>query len=459
MSCVLYSFCLRKQEVKTLDLHIALIDKSEITLKILSHCLYYYTVQVHRFDSFEDYLVEFNDKKPKLIFIDWEIKQDDRPLIFTAIEQVHSIPFILLYRKGFESELLTVPKNQVSYQIKKPLNPKEIRTACVELIPELKKSAFHSFLKFPKSEEEKKQEQNKSSLSKQTAAEEDHQKTTEDKTKSFIGSLIEKSGLFKMSSSEEIEQAEEDTASEESAKPAPDLTKSTGSDFQTVTDLTSTEASSSKSFDTTKTQTAPKKGSQDSHIKTMKTTITLTDKKPSSTSRTLSQNLGSLAKKLKETETESLKKKSSKESSFELNSRIVKKEGKTFDKDNIDIDEDTQNDLAPMAIKSSSQPEIKLESSSLTKQDIQRAFDKYKDSLEFQKMMEKTLSEHVQEVVAGILKEDSVSSILKKPLEDFKESDQFKLLVKKEISQYIQKQLPFVIKRIVENEIKKIIGD
>ena len=172
----------------------------------------------------------------------------------------------------------------------------------------------------------------------------------------------------------------------------------------------------------------------------------------------MSQNLGSLAKQLKEAGSVT-KGSSSERDSIDFNSKIAKKSVKTFDKDDINIDEDTQNDLAPMAIKSSVSPTKKPEESSLTKQDLFHVFNKYKDSLEFQKLMEKVLSEHVQATVAEVLRKDSVKDILQKPLEDFKESDHFKQLVEKEISQYLQKQLPLVIKKIVENEIRKIVGD
>ena len=485
MSCVLYRLCLKKQEGKALGIHVALIDKSEIIQKMLSHCLYYHTVQVHRFDSFEDYLVKFKDKKPNLIFIDWEIKQNDRPLIFTAIEQIHSIPFVLLYRKGVENELLTLPENQVSYRLKKPLNPKEVRDVCSELIPELKNSVFHSFLKFPKSEEEKKQEKTQPTPPlKEKEVKKDHDVGKEEnKTKSFIGSLIEKTGLFKMPSSEEIESAEEFSDSKESVQPSSKLKSPASSSFQTKTGLVSKESvqsssdlkkpaspsfqastgltsvkpeklkSNEQNIRTDESKTSSKETPRD---KTKAKTTDFVDKKTSFKKQTLTQDIGVLAKQLKEVG--SVTKGSIKESSFDPNSKILKKVDK-INKEDIDIDEDTQNDLAPMAIKSSRPIDQKLESKNLTKQNIQKAFDKYKDSLEFQKMLEKALSEHAQEFIAKILKGQALNPILKQSLGDFKESSQFKELVEKEVSQYLQKQLPLLIKSIVENEIKKIIGD
>ena len=459
MSCVLYSFCFKKQEGKILGIHVALIDKSEIIHKMLLHCLYYYTVQVHRFNSLEECLKKFQDKKPNLIFIDWEVKQGDKPLIFTASEQFHPVPFVLLYRKDFENQLLSVPVKQVPYKIKKPLNPKEIRDICTKLVPELKNSALHSFLKFPKSEEEKKQEQAKPAPSppKQRNRVE-HQKKAEEKTKSFIGNLIEKTGLFKMPSSEEIEAAEEFPSSVDEDSLSAQLKKPARSGFQAETGLTSAPPSLSSKSESRAVQSPnpSQKSLVSSPSKAVKTNdITLIDTHTSPTEKTVSHNLGSLAKQFKESG--SVTKGADKESSFDLNSKVLKTGNKPFNKEDINIDEDTQNDLAPMAMKDTAPSE--KESELFTKQDFLQVFDKYKGSLEFQKLMEKALSEHVQDVVTGILKGASVKSVLKKPLEDFKESAQFKQLVEKEISQYLQKQLPVVIKSIVESEIRKIIGD
>ena len=533
MSCVLYGFCLKKQEGKVLAIHIALIDKSEVIHKMLLHCLYYYTVQVHRFNSLEEYSAQFKDNQPRLIFIDWELKRADRPLIYTARDQFQFIPLVLLYRQDLKADLLNLPKDKIPYRIKKPLNPKEIRDICVKLIPELKNSTLHSFLKFPKSEEEKKQEeQNKPSppQPKQTQTEELQEEPAEDKTKSFIGSLIEKTKRF-IPAKEEIETVEEFPEKENEASLNPK--QPVGQGFQTSSGLTSVarpQSSENQDLSAQSTSSPKKRPAKDlsEPVKTVDTTLTdqtplttrktvdttltdqtppttrktadtaltdqtplttrktadtaptdqtppitrktadtaptdqtppitrktadtaLTDQTPPAVRKTSDQNLDYLAEQLKEAG--SVTKSPSKKS------KVIKTKDKIINKENINIDEDTQNDLAPMAIKSSSLDK-KPNRQNLTKQDLLQVFDKYKDSLEFQKLMEKILSEHIQSAVAGILKGDSVKSALQKPLADFKESAQFKKLVEKEISQYMQKQLPLVIKSIVENEIKKIIGD
>ena len=140
----------------------------------------------------------------------------------------------------------------------------------------------------------------------------------------------------------------------------------------------------------------------------------------------------------------------------------VKASFKKMDKDNINIDENTQNDLAPMAIKSSvsqrddSEPPSNIE---LSEKDILRVLNKYKDTLEFQEIVENVLSEYAKTTVTNILQENKVTDLLKQPLTEFKESQKFKELVEQQIIGYVQKHLPLLIKDIVEQEIKKIIGN
>ena len=133
-----------------------------------------------------------------------------------------------------------------------------------------------------------------------------------------------------------------------------------------------------------------------------------------------------------------------------------------MDKENLNIDEDTQNDLAPMAIKSSAPEQRGSETSQifeLSDKDILRVLNKYKDTFEFQKLMEKALSGYAKETVANILQGNKMTDLLQQPLTEFKESKKFQELVERQIIQYVKKQLPLLIKEIVEREIKKIIGD
>ncbi|MCY4321460.1 MAG: hypothetical protein OXC37_03525 [Bdellovibrionaceae bacterium] len=410
-----------------MGLKVALIDKSEIVHKMLSHCLYYYTIEVHRFDDFDSYLKSFHNEKPDLIFIDWEIKKGDQPIIYTAIDQFHAVPFVLLYRKTMEQDISAV-SNQVPHKISKPINPKKVRDICVELIPELKNSALTSFLEFPKSAEEKNEESNKpSSIKSQPVKPIEKQ----EETKSFITNLINKTGLFKIPSPEEMESAEEQ----------PETFKEASSSLE------SSEKSSIKA-----SSNLVKQASSSLYSKNIKPTDT------TSVTQNIISNKSPLEKNLDSSIAEK-DKNPIKQVSSQKKTHIMNKP-KNFNKENMQIDEDTQNSLAPMTIKNTPSGKTQsAQSHSLSKQDILQAFNKYKDSLEFQKLVEKNLTEYAQSAVSEILKPDSVKNGLKKPLEDFKQSAQFKQLVEKEISQYIQKQLPLVIKSIVEDQIKKIIGD
>ena len=131
--------------------------------------------------------------------------------------------------------------------------------------------------------------------------------------------------------------------------------------------------------------------------------------------------------------------------------------GQKLDKNNLRLNEDTKNELAPMAIKSSFDTKSKKNLFESEEQ-ILDFFKKYKDSLNFQQVLEKVLKEEFQNVVENLLKGAEVNKLLKEPLQDFKESHQFKELVEKEISSYVKKELPFIIKSLLEEEIKKIIA-
>ena len=596
MSCVLYRLCLKKQGRKVLAIHVALIDKSEIIHKMLTHCLHYFTVQVSRFDSLESCLLGCQDNKPSLVFIDWEMQKENQPLVYTAMEQFQSIPVVLLYRHTLLQEVYNASfVKKIPYRITKPINPKEVRDVCNHLIPELKNSTLHSFLKFPKTDSEKKKEQaEKTAQAVSTQKKEDMEKP---KTKSFIGNLIEKTGLFKMPSPEEIESAEEfpdpevDSPVSQATPPkAPGLQTETGltsqskgsavspvatppkaPGFQTETGLTSQSKGSAVSpvatppkapgFQTETGLTSQSKGSAVSPVATppkapgFQTETGLTSQSKGSavspvatppkapgfqtetglTSQSkgsavspattppkapgfqtetglTSQSKGSavspaaappkapgfqtetgLTSQSKgpavspvatppkapgfQTETgltsvvsgaspkgkePGVKSASPLQNSPPPLSPKVEKAGKAprFNKEDIKLDEDTKNDLAPMAMKSADPVGNKSrQGGMLSEKDILYVFNKYKDSLEFQKLMEKTLAGYAQSVVTGVLKGDSVKGILEKSLEDFKESVPFKQLIEKEISKYIQTQLPIVIKSVVETEIKKIIGD
>ena len=134
-----------------------------------------------------------------------------------------------------------------------------------------------------------------------------------------------------------------------------------------------------------------------------------------------------------------------------------KMKGPAIDKDNLGLNEDTKNDLAPMAIKSSFDTKSQ-KGGFQSEEQILAFFEKYKDSLQFQKILEKVLKAEIKDIIQNLLEGAEVKALLQEPLEAFKASQQFKQRVEKEISAYVQKELPLIIKSCVQEEIKKIIN-
>ena len=134
-----------------MSLHVALIDKSEIVQKMLSHCLYYFSAEVLRFDSWEDSKSHFADSKPDIIFVDWEIKKGEESVVYSVIEEMKPTPVVLLYRSSYGPQINAIPSDKLSHKFIKPLDLKAIREGFIELVPQVKESKIHPFLKFPKS--------------------------------------------------------------------------------------------------------------------------------------------------------------------------------------------------------------------------------------------------------------------------------------------------------------------
>ena len=411
-----------------MSIHVALIDKSEIVQKMLSHCLHYFSAEIFRFDSLEDSQNHFSDKKPDIVFVDWELKKGNKELIYSAVEQFKTVPVVLLYRESAGDQLAFLSPEKVPYKIKKPLAPKAVRDILSELVPEVRESKIHSFLRFPQSPDEREKASQMKSLSESKGrinsprrsfekTEDSLDKTEQEskfldkakKTQSFLKHTF--SGIFPLRDKKEEEQVSLDAIEPDlPVKKAPPEEKMANTGIQNL--LT------------------PKPGpSKDQKVE----------------------------KPLPETKIPHL-------------STPVMKKGKTantivsgLNKEDINIDENTQNDLAPMAIKSlaAQQPTgpASLSKLELSEKDILRVLDKYKDSLEFQEIMEKVLSEYAQKTVTNILQENQVTDLLRQPLAEFKEGRKFKELVEREISQYVKKHLPLLIKELVEREIKNIIGD
>ena len=396
-----------------MSIHVALIDQSEIVQKMLSHCLYHFSAEVLRFDNLKDSQSHFADKKPDIVFVDWEMKKDDEAVIYSAIQDMKPTPVVLTYRLNYKPQVDAIPEDQVPYRVRKPLEPQAVRDILTELVPQVKESKIHPFLVFPKSEREKKQ----------------------------VSAVPVQKGMDKHLVTSEADSPRD--------KP---LQKKSPPGFKILDEMKE------------KTQTFLKHtlpGIVTEKIKPQEKPVSSKSDKSS-----LENAQNPLIQKLEKDKSQkvdsSLIEKEKMDPSISLAQQENKPTQTKMDKENINIDEDTQNDLAPMAIKSSASERGGFEADqnfALSDKDILKVLNKYKDTLEFQKLMENVLSEYAKETVANILEGNKVTDLLQQPLAEFKQSKKFQELVERQIIQYVKRQLPLLIKEIVEQEIKKIIGD
>ena len=123
-----------------MGLQVALIDKSEIVKKILSHSLHYFGANVHRFETLEDFPSEADFD---LVFIDWDIKIGECPLALMARAQIPKTPIVILHQNSGDSQLKQFPN------VKKPMDANLIRELTAQLVPKVNQLKIHKFLKYP----------------------------------------------------------------------------------------------------------------------------------------------------------------------------------------------------------------------------------------------------------------------------------------------------------------------
>lgn len=123
-----------------MGLQVALIDKSEIVKKMLSHSLHYFGASVHRFETLEDFPQE---AAFDLVFIDWDMKVGERPLALMARAQIQQTPIVILHQNSGDSQLKQFP------HIKKPMDANLIRELTTQLVPKVNQLKIHKFLKYP----------------------------------------------------------------------------------------------------------------------------------------------------------------------------------------------------------------------------------------------------------------------------------------------------------------------
>ena len=483
-----------------------LIDKSEIIGKMLSHCLHHYLVKVSRFDSWEEGKAKFSNSLPDIVFVDWEIGKG--ALAFSLKEMLPSSPVVPLFRpSGAASSTSSPPPSEsFPYQLTKPLNPQAVRDTVSALVPKLKEFKIHSFLKFPKTLSPDLQEAGHHPTAPKALQPDGASSplvsppivspVISSKVPPTTGPPVVSPTVPPM---KEIE--------EKIAQPADHFIPSSGKiSIPVDVKKSALESPSAKESLTTRAKKAEKiTEDQTGDIKTgdiktrdIKTGDTKTEETKTGIIKTATKSEGALPKEtvLPEAATPSsvqapLKppvqapvqappshpsphpsshpsshplpgNKGAEDNSLENNTASGESSyGIAVQKEDLDIDENTQNDLAPLPIKSSSAGMDRVAESQmeLSERDILRVINKYKDTLEFQNLMEEALKEHTSTVVQKVLQAEASGDILQRSLKGFKGTEEFKKLVEGQIKDFIKTSLPLVVKETVEQEIKKIIGD
>ena len=541
-----------------MGIYAALIDRSEIVQKMLSHCLYYFAVEVLRFDSFEESRPNLSDKKPDIIFVDWSLKKGNKAVVYSVIEEMKQTPVVLLYRSAEVDQVNAIPDDEIPRKIKKPLNPKTVRDILMELVPKAKESRIHPFLKFPKTEKkvedvpESHTNQNiegRIAVPKSSSVEQDklqvetthgpldnrnkeqiqtpagqqtlkETRTAQEPPKSIsvpksdfveqdklqietlhgplnnenkekTQTLLEQPSLKETRIAEELSKsiAIPKSGSADQGKlqvetlHSPLSGKEQAQSFSKQTSLKETRTAE----ELPKSIVVPKSSSVDQNklqVETLQSPLSGKEQpqalsKHQSPEKMRPQTLRDIdvlkQDKVEKSSQKDFPQKFKSDEDKKINQALIESEKtvskilsekyakRKINKEDINIDENTQNDLAPLAIKpptSSTQGELsENQSFELSEKDILRVLNKYKDTLEFQELIEKVLSEYAKKTVTHILQNGKVTDLLQQPLNDFKESKKFRELVEQQIIKYVDRQLPLLIKDIVEQEIKKILGD
>ncbi|MCY4512093.1 MAG: hypothetical protein OXB86_00220, partial [Bdellovibrionales bacterium] len=147
---------------------------------------------------------------------------------------------------------------------------------------------------------------------------------------------------------------------------------------------------------------------------------------------------------------------------------------KIFIKEDIDLDEDTANDFAPAALSSKASADVA--DTEQNREMILKILHEYKDTLEFESLMEKALKNYGDKMVKQIVAQDS-QNIIQKAFASYKDTPQFKTdmgdflkeylekngdikkQMEKTLMSFIQTQLPVLAKELIETEIKKLLNE
>ena len=383
---------------------VGLLDKSKVIEKMISHCLHYFMVDLHFFTDWEGVVVHTKkNQKFDILFVDWDMSYSSKRVIDRVQEQLPSVPTVLMYRKDEINKL-----NQSSQS---NMHHKALEHAQDEL---------HKLTHFPHRVEKPLNPKH---------------------VREVFTKLI------------------------------PEITEQTPHPFLKYP----------KSYDSKLGQPS-QQPSTHLHSEHHQQKIT---PPPSS----LNQNLA-LAQSKQKTQEETLQPLSSKNIAHTTQTSIHLKKlkpaqssltpdsstapqahahsSKKIDKSTLVLSETTKNDFAPLPIKSSgNKKEDSLTKTRLTEEQVLQVLNKYKDSLEFTKIMETTLTQYAKEAVQSFLDPQQAKNVMKETMQDFQGANQFKQQVETEVKNqiklhlesYLKKDLALQIKSVLQEEIQKILSE
>ena len=400
-------------------LNVVLIDKSEITKKMISHCLHYYAAQVHRFENLEEMQSRFHQEQPDVVFVDWDLKQGQQPLAFSMKKQSAS-PLIVLHR-GAPSESL----NQMEHRLQKPIDANRLREMVVKLVPRTSQLKIHKFLKYPK---------------KQPSFTEDTGKPRAESTQWESDEMMDlpnQEGVPMELINPSLEDAVSNASSPKEDSPVQKAPEA-GEGGYTLPNVDKMEG-----YEIEKSSVSAMLSSKTREVSAVAQQKPVDEEKPSLHSAPPAKGQEPTQPKI-------------------------------FIKEDIDLDEDTANDFAPAAL--SNQATADVADTEQNREMILKILNEYKDTLEFESLMEKALRNYGDKMVKQIVAQDS-RTIIQKAFSDYTGTPQFKTdmggflaaylekneTVKKQIEKtlvsFVRTQLPVLAKEIIETEIKKLLDE
>ena len=399
-------------------LNVALIDKSEITKKMISHCLHYYAAQVHRFENLEEMQSRFHQEQPDIVFVDWDLKQGQQPLAF-SMKKHSASPLIVLHR-GASSEGL----NQMEHRLQKPIDANRLREMVVKLVPRTSQLKIHKFLKYPKK--------------RPSFTETDRTQVSMEESAQWASDE-----MLDLPNQEGVPMELMNPSLKDAISNAPPPVKDIPVYESPNEEYTLPNLDKTKDYEIEKSSISAMLASKTGEMSAATQQKPVDVKQPPLHRPPPSEDQKSTQPKI-------------------------------FIKEDIDLDEDTANDFAPAAL--SNKTTVDMADTEQNREMILKILNEYKDTLEFESLMEKALRNYGDKMVKQIVAQDS-REIIQRAFSDYTGTPQFKTdisvffteyleqneAVKKQVEKnlvsFVRTQLPVLAKEIIETEIKKLLDE